>query len=204
MLLTRDDDRNVPIDERTAIANNNKADLFISLHANASLRAGDAGASIYVAAFDDTTARRPRPPAPSACRPSAAGRARSSSCRGTSRRRATSSGPTAFAALLEQQLAATACRSPARPIDRAPLRVLESANMPAVLIEMGYLTNADQEKQLAGDAFQNAFVQALLDAVVEVPRLRSRRPTPPGARDDASAAACRRPASPWSPRCSAG
>ena len=54
----------------------------------------------------------------------------------------------------------------ARPVDRAPLRVLESANMPAVLIEMGYLTNADQERQLAGDEFQNTFVQALFDAIV--------------------------------------
>ena len=42
------------------------------------------------------------------------------------------------------------------PIDRAPLRVLESANMPAVLVELGYLTNADQAKLLATDAFQNA------------------------------------------------
>ena len=54
-----------------------------------------------------------------------------------------------------------------RPVDSAPLRVLESANMPAVLIEMGYLTNADQEKQLAGAEFQNTFVQAVLDAVVK-------------------------------------
>ena len=35
VLLTRDDDRSVPVDERAAVANNNKADLFISLHANA-------------------------------------------------------------------------------------------------------------------------------------------------------------------------
>src|SRR5206468_3134243 len=34
VILTRDDDRNVPIDDRTAIANNNKAELFISFHAN--------------------------------------------------------------------------------------------------------------------------------------------------------------------------
>src|SRR4029450_8275422 len=52
VLLTRDDDRNVPLDERTAIANNNKADLFVSLHANASLRSTTAGASVFVAAFD--------------------------------------------------------------------------------------------------------------------------------------------------------
>ena len=52
VLLTRDDDRSVAVDQRTAIANNNKANLFISLHANASPRPGASGASIYVAAFD--------------------------------------------------------------------------------------------------------------------------------------------------------
>src|SRR6185436_4314173 len=45
VLLTREDDRNVPIDERTAIGNNNKADLFVSIHANASLRPATAGAT---------------------------------------------------------------------------------------------------------------------------------------------------------------
>jgi N-acetylmuramoyl-L-alanine amidase len=38
--------------------------------------------------------------------------------------------------------------------------------MPAVLIELGYLTNAEQEKQLASPDFQNTIVQALVDAVV--------------------------------------
>ena len=52
VLLTRDDDRNVPLDERTATANNNKADVFVSLHANASVRPGTSGASILLAAFD--------------------------------------------------------------------------------------------------------------------------------------------------------
>ena len=54
VLLTRDEDRRVPLDERTAVANNNKADLFISLHANASMRPEASGASIYVAAFDES------------------------------------------------------------------------------------------------------------------------------------------------------
>ena len=47
-----------------------------------------------------------------------------------------------------------------------PYRVLESANMPAILIELGYLTNPEQAKLLGGDAFQNAVVQALFDAIV--------------------------------------
>jgi N-acetylmuramoyl-L-alanine amidase len=54
----------------------------------------------------------------------------------------------------------------ARPIDRAPLRVLESANMPAVLVELGYLTNRAQATLIAGDAFQNVLVQGLLDAII--------------------------------------
>jgi hypothetical protein len=44
--------------------------------------------------------------------------------------------------------------------------VLESANMPAVLVEMGFLTNAAQEKQLTGSNFQNGFVQAMMEAIV--------------------------------------
>ena len=40
VILTRDGDQSVGLDERAALANNNKADLFISLHANASVRAG--------------------------------------------------------------------------------------------------------------------------------------------------------------------
>ena len=67
--------------------------------------------------------------------------------------------------MLEQQLRdRVPLAAPA--VDRAPLRVLESANMPAVLIEMGYLTNPDQERQLAADEFQNTLVQAIYDAVV--------------------------------------
>jgi N-acetylmuramoyl-L-alanine amidase len=165
VLLTRDDDRDVPIDERAAIANNNKADLFVSLHANASLRKTTAGATIFCADFDQDTAR------------AAAGNPdRVPAFGGGTRdielvlwdfaqtRHLDQS--TAFAGLLEEQLHDHIPLA-AQAVDRAPLRVLESANMPAVLVEMGYLTNADQEKLLAGDAFQNALVQGLYDAIVK-------------------------------------
>jgi hypothetical protein len=57
---------------------------------------------------------------------------------------------TAFANILEQLLHdRVPLATP--PIDRAPLRVLESANMPAVLLELGYLTNPDQEKLIASE-----------------------------------------------------
>ena len=165
MLLTRDDDRAVPVDERAAAANNNKADLFVSLHANGSMRTSTAGASIYVAAFDRDAAQA-----------AIGGAERLPAFGGGSReielvpwdlaqtRHLDQS--SAFAELLQQSLKDHVPMS-ARPVDRAPMRVLESANMPAVLIEVGFLTNPDQAKQLAGDAFQNAIVQGLFDAIVK-------------------------------------
>jgi N-acetylmuramoyl-L-alanine amidase len=165
VVMTRDDDRSVAMNERTALANNNKADLFISLHANASFRNTVSGAAVYVAAFDETTA------AVAELRPE---------------RLPVFGGGTRDIELIPWNLAQIAHRERSdraaaiiaaelghrvpmagRPIDHAPLRVLESANMPAVLIEMGYLTNADQQKQLVSAPFQNIFVQTLVDAIVK-------------------------------------
>jgi N-acetylmuramoyl-L-alanine amidase len=47
VLLTRDDDTFVPLADRSAIANNSKADLFISIHANASRDRREKGFEIY-------------------------------------------------------------------------------------------------------------------------------------------------------------
>ena len=165
VLLTRDDDRSVPIDERTSVANNNKADLFVSLHVNGSIRPTASGASIYLAAFDRDAAQA-----------SAGGAERVPTFGGGNReiemvpwdlaqtRHLDQSA--AFAGLLEQAMRDHVPLAE-RAVDRAPLRVLESANMPAVLVELGFLTNPDQAKGLGGDAFQNAVVQALFDAIVK-------------------------------------
>jgi N-acetylmuramoyl-L-alanine amidase len=165
VLLTRDDDRNVPIDERTSVANNNKADLFASIHANAAFRKGTAGATIFRAAFGSDAAVAAAAHKPERV-PSFGGGLRDiemvpwdlAQTRHLDR-------STTFAQMLEQQLRERVPLA-AKPIDDAPLRVLESANMPAVLVELGYLSNPDQEKLIAGDGFQSAFVQAFYDAVV--------------------------------------
>jgi N-acetylmuramoyl-L-alanine amidase len=147
------------------VANNNKADLFVSLHANGSLRPGAAGASIYLAAFDRDAAQ------------AAAGSGeRVPAFGGGSReielvpwdlaqtRHLDQSA--SFAGLLEETFKGRVPLA-ARPVDRAPLRVLESANMPAVLVEVGYLTNPGQAKLIAGDGFQNGIVQAMFEAIVK-------------------------------------
>ena len=70
-------------------------------------------------------------------------------CCGTSRRSATSNSPPSCRASSRRRCA-SAARFEVRPMERAPFRVLESANMPAVLIEMGFLTNPAQEKAAGG------------------------------------------------------
>jgi N-acetylmuramoyl-L-alanine amidase len=52
-----------------------------------------------------------------------------------------------------------------RAIQQAPFRVLVGANMPAVLIEMGFITNPEQERQLSSETFQSSIVQGLVDSV---------------------------------------
>jgi N-acetylmuramoyl-L-alanine amidase len=52
VLLTRDNDDEVTIDRRTELANNNKADLFISLHVNWSSRPAAHGAQIYTLSLE--------------------------------------------------------------------------------------------------------------------------------------------------------
>ena len=165
VLLTRDDDRTVAFDSRTALANNNKADLYISLHANASRRATASGATIYYAEFDKTTVRSAVPDRGERV-PTFGGGSREIELvlwDLAQTRHAEQSA--AFADILEQQLHD---RIPLteHPVDRAPLRVLESANMPAVLVEVGFLSNAQQERLLAGEAFQATFAQAILDSIV--------------------------------------
>src|SRR5690606_35081619 len=53
-----------------------------------------------------------------------------------------------------------------RALMQAPLRVLVGANMPAVLLEMGFMSNVEQEAQLTSTAHQNEIVQGLVAAVI--------------------------------------
>jgi N-acetylmuramoyl-L-alanine amidase len=165
VLLTRDADRDVPLDDRTAVANNNKADLFISLHANASLRAETSGATIYYAAFE-TAAVSPTSPAGVDRVPTFSGGVRDIELVAWDQAQTRHLNQSmVFATLLVDRLRGqVSLASPT--IGRAALGVLESANMPAVLVEIGFLTNPDQEKQLTGNEFQNAFVQAMTEAIV--------------------------------------
>jgi N-acetylmuramoyl-L-alanine amidase len=166
VLLTRDADRTIPMDTRTSLANNNKADLFISLHVNASLRGATAGATIFSASFARDAEQQARAGQAPERLPTFGGGLRDIELvpwdLAQSRHLDQS---IALAGILEQELQSRVPMAP-RAVDQAPLRILQSANMPAVLIEMGFLTNETQEQALRSGDFQSAFVQGIYNSIV--------------------------------------
>ena len=175
VLMTRDIDSAVAVADRAAMANNSRADLFISLHTNASFRSSVSGATVYVARFEDTAFSASKT-APERL-PVFGGGTRDIELVPWSlaqiRHKAQSQ---SLANVLAEQLAQRVPVS-ARPVDAAPLRVLESANMAAVLVEVGYLTNPDQERQLTSGDFQGVVAQGIVDAIV---RFRETQGSPEG------------------------
>ena len=73
-------------------------------------------------------------------------------------------GSNAFAGIVDQKLR-TSAGMPSVALQRAPMRNLAGTNMPAVLIEMGYLSNPEEEQLLRSNEFQNGIALALTEAV---------------------------------------
>jgi N-acetylmuramoyl-L-alanine amidase len=175
VILTREGDQTVGLDERAAVANNNVADLFISLHANAAVRSSAAGAEVFYLSLSDYGDQAVRvAQGESEALPVFGGGARDIDVilweMAQARHIEQSS---LLAQIVEASLRDRVPMSP-RAIQEAPFRVLVGANMPAVLVEMGFISNPEQEKQLASDAFQSSIVQALVDGIV---RFRDSRGT---------------------------
>jgi N-acetylmuramoyl-L-alanine amidase len=166
VILTRDTDVTMGLDERAALANNNKADLFVSLHANASLRAATSGAEVFYLSLDEYGDAAQRvAQGENESLPVFGGGSRDIELilwEMAQARYIQESG--ALARAVEASLRDHVPMS-ARAVQQAPFRVLVGANMPAVLVEMGFITNAAQEKQLTSDEFQNQVVQALVGAI---------------------------------------
>jgi N-acetylmuramoyl-L-alanine amidase len=166
VLLTRDGDQTVPLDERAAIANNNKADLFVSLHANASVRDSVGGAEVFYLSLDEYGPDARRTAEPLAERVPALGGEREVTLILWEMAQARHLEASArLASFIEADLRARIPMS-ARAIQQAPFRVLVGANMPAVLVEIGFITNPDEEKKLAAPAYQSVVTQSLFESIV--------------------------------------
>ena len=166
VILTRDGDTTIGLDERAAVANNNKSDLFVSLHANASPRPGTSGAEVFYLSLDEYGDAAERAAhVDSEALPVFGGGSRDIELILWDMAQARYiKESAALAQSVESSLRQRVPMS-ARAIQQAPFRVLVGANMPAVLVEMGFITNPGQEKHLQSDEFQNLIVQALVESI---------------------------------------
>jgi N-acetylmuramoyl-L-alanine amidase len=168
VVMTRRTDAFIPLEERTAIANHEGADLFLSIHANASRNRRAAGIETYYLNF----ATNPQAEAVAARENSASGRAKHSL-------------PDIVQAIalnnkLDEsrdlaRLVQDAMIRRVRPqhppvrslgVKQAPFVVLIGAQMPSVLAEVSFITNKTEASLLAKPAYRQRIAQALFDALM--------------------------------------
>jgi N-acetylmuramoyl-L-alanine amidase len=168
-ILTRDGDTNVAIDPRASIANNNKADVFISLHVNASNVPAMRGwqvQSLDVADYAGLVQAEPGA-APSAQPvPIVGGGTRiidivpwQLAQMSHARQSMT------LAELLSARLAEAGLPPQTVPMLQTPARVLVGANMPAVLIELGFVSNPEDAAELGSRAYQAKLAEVITSVI---------------------------------------
>jgi len=171
VLLTRDSDDNVAIDRRTSFANNNKADLFLSLHANSSVRPAVRGAQMYTLDLSSYPQQTGLVEARRRTVPVLGGGTRTLDPMPWDLAQLPFAGEAAtLAGMLVQQFGERRVPLHVKPAVTAPMRVLVGANMPAVLIELGFLSNAADEKALTTADSQGALIDGIVAAITEVRR----------------------------------
>jgi len=167
VVYTRSDDTFVPLEERTAIANRSHADLFLSIHANSSPAAEVAGIETYYLNFTNS---------PEAM--TVAARENAASGQSVFQLKDLIQKISLHDKLEESKHFADSVQSsmqtfnaksfPAahdRGVRKAPFVVLIGASMPSVLTEIGFLTNAKQEKLLARPEYRQKLAEALYRGV---------------------------------------
>jgi N-acetylmuramoyl-L-alanine amidase len=166
VFLTRDDDRAMSLDDRSAYANSQRADVFISVHANAAVSGALKGAEVYYLSPDRVDQARSGE-SNEALLPALGGTSRLIDLVPweTAQTRFVDQS-SALASAVEQALRARVEMSP-RGVQQAPFRVLVGATMPAVLVEVGYLSNPEQEQALVSGGYQDQVAQSLFNAVIQ-------------------------------------
>jgi N-acetylmuramoyl-L-alanine amidase len=168
VVMTREDDRLLSLTERTEIANKAGADLFISVHCNSWFSTEASGFEAYFLSPARTELDRAVAMAENAADEFTGGASdvrsdidfilwdmvQSEYLNESSH----------FAELIQKAMGERlAIRN--RGVKQANFTVLQGARMPAVLIEIAYLSNPDEEAMLADEEFQRSVAEGLVEAV---------------------------------------
>jgi N-acetylmuramoyl-L-alanine amidase len=158
VVMTRSDDYRLDISERTSVANQAKADIFISLHTGSSFIGSISGAAVY---FYQQFVESALTAKAKTSQPLTDSNLPVNWDQIQMKYRITSE---KLAKLIQNQLNGVR-RPPDTKIQGAPLLVLEGADMPAVAIEIGNLSNPNDEKALGDPGFLADIARAIAKGV---------------------------------------
>ncbi|EAI1723491.1 N-acetylmuramoyl-L-alanine amidase [Campylobacter coli] len=171
VLYTRSSDKFINLRDRTKYANDKRADLFLSIHANAAPNASKAKSSEGVETFFLSPARSER--SKKAAEKENQGDfeeinyfSKQSILNFLNREKIVASNKLAIDV---QKNILTQTRKKYKIVDggvrEAPFWVLVGAQMPAILIEIGYITHPSEGKRIANKSFQDTLVKGIADGV---------------------------------------
>jgi N-acetylmuramoyl-L-alanine amidase len=190
VLFSRDADHFVTLRDRTTFANRERADLFVSIHANAHREMTSAGVETYflsseatdgtarqVAALENSVVQLEKTPVRGAGRLDAIKAilwdlAQSEFQQESSR-----------LAEVVQDSMTRSLRIPNRGVKQAGFYVLGGAAMPAILIEIGFVTNPREERRLKDPRYRDEIARAIFAGLAEYKKRYDRaRDVSPNAR----------------------
>ena len=165
--MTRSTDVFIPLEERTRIANRAEADLFLSIHANASRNSKAHGVETYFLNFANS------PDAEAVAARENAGSVQSMHKLPEIVKAITLNNKLDesrdFATLVQRAMVETLAKSNRsvrnRGVKQAPFVVLIGAGMPSVLAEISFLTNAQENRLLKTGAYRQRVAEALFHGI---------------------------------------
>ncbi len=167
IIYTRSDDTFIPLEERTTIANEAKADLFLSIHANSSPLRYVSGVETYYLNFTTSRAALDL-----AARENASSERSIYDLKDLLQKIALKDKideSREFASRLQTALYGLSAKGNAaarnRGIKKAPFVVLIGASMPSVLAEIGFLTNSADETLLRKPDYRQRIAEALYKGI---------------------------------------
>ena len=164
VLLTRENDVFIPLEQRTAFANQHEGDLFISIHVNAHTYSDRDGIETYYLSLSDDDESRAV----------AAYENRTASSQFSNLEellnkilnKSKIDESVNFAEIVQRNLI-DKTRQQDRGVKRAGFVVLIGAKMPSILTEVGFLTNPKDEKLLKNSYYHKFVAQALYSGIKE-------------------------------------
>jgi N-acetylmuramoyl-L-alanine amidase len=170
VILTRGSDVFVPLPARANVANKKRADLFVSLHGNASTSASLRGFEVYYLSDEISDEGMAVERAANSSFPSETAKFAGDSqgvrqiaweLRSAANRAQSREGARRIADAVDHR-----CEIWTKRLRAAKFQVLIRTECPAVLVEVGYLTNADDRKLLDDEAYKITMVDAIAEGIL--------------------------------------